>query len=541
MNSQRWALGGILLLGAALRLPSLLHAGLWRDEAYLYVELSAPTFSQFFHRFSLTEYFPPLYFLLMYFWSMVAGFSEAALKFPSFACSVLTIAAVFRLGRIAHDARTGLLASFLFAIMPLAIAPASDARPYSLLALLLTLLAAAYLQLRMDATPKRFAGTVLLTLLAVYTHYLALLAVFAFVVLGLAGAVESKRWARSSAAIVIGALPFILWLPVFLGQLAVGIPWKPPASAAAKAGFFGVSLIQSIPTGSWWAVVLFALGLIFVLVFGAARTSPAMLAGVFLVVLLSEAAAGLPDMRYVYPFYGLFAVFEAWIVVETAAILKIRGSFLARSFAVACAAGIVIVALATGGATAVASAVPHSGVRTLVAANPPEPEDLYIIAPDYMSATFYYYTRDRIATFIGFVRIRDSQFFRAAGYEKDWNDPSALPRAKCVVRALAGRFRYLIFLANTTARNQWHVPYAKTWELLAFLKTRYRLESTASFPGSEERVSVYTFRPLSTSASKPSHVGSFTIHQTMPPLAPLLAICAARAASAAPASSKPNV
>lgn len=542
MNSQRWILGGILLLGAALRLPALLHAGLWRDEAYLYVELSAPSFAQFFHRFSITEYFPPLYFLLMYVWTMAAGFSEVALKLPSFACSVLTIAAVFRLGRIASDARTGLLAAFLFAIMPLAVAPASDARPYSLLALLLTLLATSYLQLRIAAAPKRFIETAVLTLLAVYTHYLALLAVLALVLLGLADAAEIKRWPRSASAVLIAALPFIFWLPAFLNQLVVGIPWKSPAGAAAKAVYFGVSLIQSIPIESRWAALIFALLLVFVLVFGSARTEPAMLGGLFLVVLLLEAAAGLPDMRYVYPFYGFFAVFEAWIFIEIADILRVRGNFVARSLAVASAAAALIVVLAIGGATALASAMPHSGIRTLVATKPPEPGDLYIIAPDYMAATFYYYARDRGAPFIGFARIRDPQIFRAAGYEKVWNDPRALARAECTVNALAGRYRSLVFVADSAAQNQWRVPYAKTWELLTFMKARYPLENTASFPGSEERVSVYTFSAaLSKSASNPSQVGVFTIHHTMPPLAPLFAICAARAASAAPASSRLKV
>ena len=528
-------------VGLLLRVPSLLHAGLWRDEAYLYAELSAPNFRQFLHDFTVTENLPPLYFLMMYVWTRVAGFSEIALKLPSFVCGLLTIAAVYRLGRVAAGARTGLLAAFLYALTPLAIISSAYARPYSLLALLITLLATSFLQLLATATPRRFIETALLTLLAVYTHPFAMLAVPAFLLFSFVGSGSVKRAAIIAAALLAGAFPYVLWLPIQLAQLSVGLPWLAPASAGAKISYFGLSVLQSIPTESLTAFVLFALLVIVVFRLGSPRSDVAILAGMFLFVLVLEAAAGLSQTRYVYAFYSLFAVFEAWIVIETATILKVKGNFITRSFAIASAAAALIAVITIGGATALASATPHSGIRTLVTARAPGPGDFYIIAPDYMAATFYYYTRDRGAPFMGFARIRNPQIFRAAGYEKLWNDPRALARAECVIDALAGRYRSLTYVADRTARNQWHIPYARTWDLLAFMKAHYLLESTASFSGSEERVSAYTFKAASNSATNPAQVGSFTIHHTMPPLAPLLAICTARAASAAPASSRLKV
>ncbi|HZV77278.1 MAG TPA: hypothetical protein VFF63_05955, partial [Candidatus Babeliales bacterium] len=72
-----------------------MHEGLWRDEAYVYVDLIAPTFKEFFHRVVETEYHPPLYFLLVYVWVKLAGISEISLKTLPFICSILTVLAVY--------------------------------------------------------------------------------------------------------------------------------------------------------------------------------------------------------------------------------------------------------------------------------------------------------------------------------------------------------------------------------------------------------------------------------------------------------------
>ena len=75
-----WTLIAIVLLAIAVRLPQLLHAGLWRDEAYVWVDLSAPTFGEFWHRITTSESHPPLYFMLVYAWTKLFGSSEMALE-----------------------------------------------------------------------------------------------------------------------------------------------------------------------------------------------------------------------------------------------------------------------------------------------------------------------------------------------------------------------------------------------------------------------------------------------------------------------------
>ena len=492
MNSRRWTLGVILLLGTGLRLPSLLHAGLWRDEAYLYVELSAPSFAQFFHRFSITEYFPPLYFVLMYAWTAVAGFSEVALKLPSFIFSVLTIAAVYRLARIAAGWVTGLIAAFLFAIMPVAIVYAGDARSYSLLALLIALLAAAYIQLLETPSRGRFLQTSLLALLVVSTHYLGLIALTVLAVLGFTVRTRLRNVLWALLALLIGAAPFVFWVPVLQGQLALGLPWKAPATPSERAANLLMFLLHSVPAESWWAGLALAAAATAAFLSGSFRSKVAYLGAAFLCIIALIAGLGLTDLRYVYPFYGLIAVFEAWAIVGAYSAIRAK-NLIWRSVGAAAGSLVAIFTLALGVTSAIAAATPHSGIRTLVAADPPTPRSAYVVAPDYIAATFFYYTRERKPAYIGFVRENNAEFFRAAGYARDWNDPFALQRTECSIAALSRVHPTLIYVVDKRAHNQWHVPYARVWNLLAFLKTHYALNAVHAFAGSNESVLEYRF------------------------------------------------
>lgn len=494
-----------------LRLPGLLHAGVWRDEAFIYTAVDAASFQQAFHRFLEIASSPPLYLIAIFAWTKLAGFSEVALKLPSFICSVLTILAVFWLGRIADRTRTGLLAAFLYAVSPLGIQFSSYVRPYPFLGLLFTLLATLFLQMQVAATWRRIAATAFLTFAAVFTHYFGVLAALIFILFSLVAA-GVKRGAAPAAAFAVGALPFIFWLPALFNQMhgpasspfATSLirtissgsweTWSTPAPAMTKALYFAWALIRSSPTGTWEAFVPFVIVTATVLLFGPRRPSVALLAGIFLAAVALENALNFREMRYVYPFYALFAVFTAWIFLIAAESIWNAVGMRARSLVVAGSFLLALAVFGYGTATALENARAHSGIRTLVQAEAGGTGRFYVIAPDYLSATFFYYTRGEVMPFIGFARLRDSQYLVPAGYAARWNDPLAVQRAECVIAAMAARYSSFSFVADPGAHNQWHIPYGKTWELLAFVKAHYPLESRRSFAGSEESVSEFRFR-----------------------------------------------
>lgn len=146
---------GVMALGAFLRLHELDEQPLWLDEAYSYW---ATTHSFAFLWFVLPgeEIHPALYYCLLKLWTGVFGDGEAGLRGLSVLFGVATIpmlhAAGRTLGRSPEEAaRLGLLAATLFALAPLHLAFAQEARPYS--ALTLATAAALLALLRMMRTP----------------------------------------------------------------------------------------------------------------------------------------------------------------------------------------------------------------------------------------------------------------------------------------------------------------------------------------------------------------------------------------------------
>lgn len=127
-------LGAITLLGLALRLHQIGAASLWSDEAFSAWWIHKPL------RYLWTdglfiETTPPLYYALLKLWAVLVGDGDAALRLFSAAAGTATIPAVFLLGLEIAGPVAGLLAALLFALAPMQIHFAQEARVYALLPL----------------------------------------------------------------------------------------------------------------------------------------------------------------------------------------------------------------------------------------------------------------------------------------------------------------------------------------------------------------------------------------------------------------------
>ncbi len=214
----------IVVLAVLMRLPSLLNDGLWRDEANVYFEVSAPTFIEFLHRTAAIEWHPPLYFFIAYLWSKVGGTGEFALKVLPFAFSILTVPFVYRLGKTASSTAAGLLAAAMYAVAPAAIVVATDYL-YPMVTLLYTVLAwLVTLGRREPLTPVRYGLVALATLVVVYSHYTALLYVPLLVLWALTSPKGLRHGLGLASALIAGTIPFVLWLHVFLNEWHTGLP-----------------------------------------------------------------------------------------------------------------------------------------------------------------------------------------------------------------------------------------------------------------------------------------------------------------------------
>lgn len=115
---------------------------------------------------------PPLYFLLLNLWTMIAGDSDFALRFPSLICGLLSLPLMYRIGARTADTRWGMLSMWLLGTSPFFVLFSRTARYYSL-AMLLGL---ASCLLLLEFTERGRRATLLLYIVvsisALYASYL---------------------------------------------------------------------------------------------------------------------------------------------------------------------------------------------------------------------------------------------------------------------------------------------------------------------------------------------------------------------------------
>ena len=130
---RRWfALGALVCAGAALRWVNIGAESLWVDEIYSYrqalksveeIMLNAPA-----------DVHPPTYYLLLHFWTLAFGTSEAGLRSLSAILGVVSVPLMYRLGAALGGGRVGLYAAFFMAISHFHIYYSQEARSYSMVA-----------------------------------------------------------------------------------------------------------------------------------------------------------------------------------------------------------------------------------------------------------------------------------------------------------------------------------------------------------------------------------------------------------------------
>ena len=163
-------LAAIILLGALLRLLRLDWQDVWLDEAFSLHIASLP--------WSATlaairqDVHPPLFYLLLHGWIAWLGDSAYALRLLSALTGVLTLPALYALGRALRLERSwSLLLTFLLATAYFPIRFAQETRSFSLLLLLALLSMLCFVRWLARRNRWDLLGVLLLTVALVYTHY----------------------------------------------------------------------------------------------------------------------------------------------------------------------------------------------------------------------------------------------------------------------------------------------------------------------------------------------------------------------------------
>ena len=225
IHSLSWGL--ILWAAWAIRLWQLDASDLTFDEAATYVVANRPLFDILSYLLGAVREHPPVFYLLIRPWMMIAGTSEYSLRFFAVCASLVGVALTARLAKkLTHSAgvrdenrlfiASGITALILV-LSPFEVYYARDARMYTLTIVWAMLSSLLFLPLLFDfrrgkwPKPIGLAALVLINGLAVFTHYyLVLLIVTQFVSL-----LALRRWraflAWNAAHGLVGLLG-VIWL-----------------------------------------------------------------------------------------------------------------------------------------------------------------------------------------------------------------------------------------------------------------------------------------------------------------------------------------
>jgi 4-amino-4-deoxy-L-arabinose transferase-like glycosyltransferase len=213
-----WALAAITALAAVLRFVDLGHQGYWFDEANT-AQLVHFSPGAMLGLIPHSESTPPLYYMVAWVWARVFGTGEAGLRSLSAVVGVATVPVMFAAGRQAISARAGLIAAAFAATNPLLIWYGQEARSYALLVLLASATLLAALWLAAEPRPRRACVWALSAVLALATHYYAVLIV---VPLAVWLVVRHRRSRPVVAAVGAVAVCGLALVPLALSQQATG-------------------------------------------------------------------------------------------------------------------------------------------------------------------------------------------------------------------------------------------------------------------------------------------------------------------------------
>ncbi len=208
----------IIALAHLLRTFSLDWQSFWIDEIHTFYFIERP-FWDTVRVIIGPHHNGPLYFLLLWFWRQLTGPSDFALRYFSTLCSVLAVAATWRLARTWFDERVAGWAGLLLAISPFAIWFGQEAKMYALHMLLASLSTLLLIKaLRANRWPVWLGYGVTLNLLA-YSHFFGAFAIAAQGLITLITTWHAPR--RLRAYLITMALVTLPYLPVLRFALRV--------------------------------------------------------------------------------------------------------------------------------------------------------------------------------------------------------------------------------------------------------------------------------------------------------------------------------
>ncbi len=239
----------LTLLAAAIRLPTLGTASLWFDELCTWKVSNQASLIDLWTKGFTVDIFPPAYFTLTYFIIKLLGDGEFAMRLPAALFGILSVPAIYALGRKLFCKVTATLGAALVTLSYTCIYYSQEARPYSMM-MFLTIVTtylwhgvyAKVIVRNLQASWSQILALVLVQALFCYTHYLDVLVTGLQMAFFFAGCLRTHRGFYILGWTALGlALFALLWLPELRLQTHNHVYWIPvtdPISALNKSVLF---------------------------------------------------------------------------------------------------------------------------------------------------------------------------------------------------------------------------------------------------------------------------------------------------------------
>jgi mannosyltransferase len=216
----------ILIIGFAvvIRIYHLGAESVWLDEAYSIKFAHLPV-AAIVDAVTREDVHPPLYYLILHYWVMLAGDSESAVRLLSVLFGALSIVVLYGVAALIFDRWTGVTSAVLLALSQMHMGFSQEARMYALLCLLALLSIYFFIRLFDDEPGMAFVGYVMCSALLVYTQIYGwfIIAAQNFFLLSLCVLARDsfkrvfRRWLLAQAILLALFLP---WLPMMRQQIS---------------------------------------------------------------------------------------------------------------------------------------------------------------------------------------------------------------------------------------------------------------------------------------------------------------------------------
>lgn len=329
----------VLIFGLLLRLISI-NQSLWLDEATTAM-VAGFSLTDFFTKFMPADFHPPLYYLIIHYWSFVFGTSEIAIRTPSVIFGLLTIYVTYLIAKqfkndSKHKITWPIVPALFLATSGLHIYYSQEARMYSFATFLVTLIIYLFIL-------KKWSWLSLSFVLLFLTDYLSMIIVpvlFAYQYLN-----NKKVLTKLVYSLIPVAVTFILWWPTLNSQLSAGFALKETSSAWWNAlgpvTFKNVALIPtkfligrvSFENKLLYGIVMIIISTIFIYIIGKAKNKLAWywFAGSLVVgILLSIYVPTLTYFRYLFilpAFYLLLSETKSKLFIAFVVLINLLSSY----------------------------------------------------------------------------------------------------------------------------------------------------------------------------------------------------------------------